>query len=152
MTPSLQFSVPCLNIPEDEKMPPTFQHIFYELPSPEFPFRLDFFLANGWCNGTGSHSQEVRILKPDGTVLVQTGVQPFQLKSQTEPFMVVNRFEGVTFEAPGVYRFQVSLDGGLELEYPLDVRQLKASGPAPDPSSLTGIQRPQPDPSAPLQF
>lgn len=138
MTPSLQFSVPCLNIPEDSEMPPTFQHIFYELPSPDFPFSLDFFLANGWCNGTGNHSQEVRILKPDGSVLVQTGVQSFTLKTQLEPFMVVNKFQQVIFETPGAYKFQVHLDGQLKLEYPLDVRKFEQGGkraPAEAPPS-----------------
>lgn len=121
--PSLQFSVPCLNIPADENRPPTFEHLFFELPFPEFPFYVTFFLANGWANGEGRFSQQVKILKPDRSLLVGTDPQPFELKTATEPFMVVNQFENVEFTAPGTYWFEVYLGTERKLEYPLTVRQ-----------------------------
>ena len=46
--PSLQFSVPCLDVKEEAGKPPDFKSIFYELPLPEFPFKTDFFVADGW--------------------------------------------------------------------------------------------------------
>ena len=128
MKPSLQFSVPCLNIPGDGSRPPTFEGIFYELPSPEFPFRLDFFLANGWCAGLGSFIQEVRVLRPDGQTMAQTGQQGFQLASETQPYMIVNQFQGFQFDAPGVYRIQVLLDGEVRLDYPLEIRKIDLPG------------------------
>lgn len=121
MKPSLQFSVPCLNIPEGPL--PTFENVFYELPSPEFPLKVSFFLANGWCAGQGDFAQEVRLLTPAGQVLVQTGQQPFNLPHERQPYMVVNDFQNLLFDAPGVYRIQVLLDGEPVLDYPLEIRQ-----------------------------
>lgn len=127
MKPRLQFSVPCLNIPEDESRPPSFEHIFYELPFPKFPFQVDFFLANGWTHGQGRFAQAVKLLDPDKAVLVETEAQTFELEKVTVPFMVINKFEGVQFARPGVYWFQILLDGQLALEYPLEIRQVQTS-------------------------
>ena len=121
MKPSLQFSVPCLNVPEGRL--PTFENIFYELPAARFPLVVDFFLANGWCAGQGRFAQQVRLLTPAGQVLVQTPDLPFELPNETTPYMFVNKFEEMTFDGPGVYRFQILLDGELRLDYPLEVRQ-----------------------------
>lgn len=149
MKPSLQFSVPCLNIPEDETKPPTFEHIFYELPSPDFPFRLDFFLANGWCAGQGRFIQEVRLLQPDGSTLVQTGQQPFELGNPNQPYMVVNKFQGFEFGAPGIYRIQVILDGEVRLDYPLEIRRFEpaGSGAKPEAAAAPSPQPPSPAPT-----
>lgn len=123
--PFLQFSVPCLSVKEDQG-PPSFMNIFYELPFPEFPFTfpgMGFFIANGWCNGKGDFKQSMRILKPDKGILVQTGDQPFSLREEKTPFMAINLFQGVTFDAPGIYWVQVFLDDVLTLEYPMEVRK-----------------------------
>lgn len=131
--PSLQFSIPCLNV-DDKKGPPSFQYVFYELPFPQFPFKFPegegFYVANGWCNGTGSHVQRMKILDPSRqNVLVDTQDQPFTLKKQDEPFMAVNYITGMAFESPGTYWFQVYLDGRVRLEYPLPVRKADAQPP-----------------------
>ena len=148
MKPSLQFSVPCLNIPGDGSRPPTFEGIFYELPSPEFPFRLDFFLANGWCAGLGRFVQEVRVLRPDGQSMAQTGQQAFELTSETQPYMIVNQFQGFQFQAPGVYRIQVLLDGEVRLDYPLEIRQIDMPGSGERPEAREAAPAPQ-APAAP---
>ncbi|MDQ7826465.1 MAG: hypothetical protein RDV48_26925 [Candidatus Eremiobacteraeota bacterium] len=130
--PSLQFSVPCLEVVEDEKGPPSFSRIFYELPFPEFPFKFPgrgFFIANGWCNGQGNFAQEMKILNPDKkSALIGTGKQPFDLKELETPFMAINLFQDVMFPQPGTYWIQIYLSDELALEYPLVVR--KAEGPA----------------------
>lgn len=137
--PSLQFSVPCLAVVE-EKGPPTFQGIFFELPFPQFPFKFPgkgFFVANGWCSGQGRFAQELKILKPDKkTELIKTGKQPFELKEQETPFMAVNLFQDLVFETPGTYYIQISLadeQGGIknELEYPLVIRLAEGASNAP---------------------
>jgi len=125
MKPSLQFSIPCLGYQEEG--PPTFQHIFYELPFPSFPYAFPdpgFFVANGWCCGTGQHEQRMQILHPEKkAVLIDTGAQPFNLEEPETPFMAVNLFQKIEFPAPGTYWFRIFLDGEVALEYPLVVRQ-----------------------------
>ncbi len=141
MKPSLQFSIPCFQVREDEGKPPSFEFIFYELPFPRFPFppREDdpehekykdrwtnwgFFVANGWCNGKGDFIQSMQIVKPDKkTVLVATGDQPFTLADNNTPFMAINFFQGIRFEEAGIHWIQVFLNNELVLEYPLTIRK-----------------------------
>jgi hypothetical protein len=135
--PKLQFSVPCLQV-NDEKGPPSFMYVFYEMPFPEFPFAFQegqgFFVANGWCNGMGDHVQRMKILDTSKQkVLVDTGDQPFTLKKKEEPFMAVNFISGMRFEAPGTYWFQILLNNQVVLEYPLPVRKADANAAGEPP-------------------
>jgi hypothetical protein len=132
--PSLQFSVPCLAVTEDDKGPPSFNRIFYELPFPEFPFRFPkpgFFIANGWCNGQGNFVQSMRILTPEKKVLIETGNQPFELKEVETPFMAINLFQDLPFEKPGTYWIHIYLDGELAVEYPMVVRLAEGAQKSP---------------------
>ena len=141
--PALQFSVPCLEVNE-EKGPPSFNYIFYELPFPQFPFKFPenagFFIANGWCNGLGEYKQRMRIYGPrqQGASLVEaplvdTGEQPFTLKERETPFMAINFIQGFEFKTPGTYRIQVLLNDEVAVEYPLVVRLAQAQGAATPP-------------------
>lgn len=138
--PALQFSVPCLEVNE-EKGPPSFNYIFYELPFPQFPFKFPdnagFFIANGWCNGQGEYKQRMKIFGPktstsllDEAPLVDTGEQPFSLKERETPFMAINFIQGMEFKGPGTYRIQVLLNDEVALEYPMVVRQATQGGEA----------------------
>jgi len=129
--PSLQFSVPCLEVVDEDSKPPSFNYLFYELPLPEFPYQVSFYVANGWCNGKGDFVQKMQILNPDRTPMVQTGNQPFKLTGIETPFMAVNFFQGIQFTKPGTYWFQVFLGDKKVLEYPLSVREAKAGAAAP---------------------
>lgn len=124
--PSLQFSVPCLEVDDQDQKPPTFKYLFYELPFPEFPFKASFFIANGWCSGQGNYHQSMKLLKPDGSMLVETGQQAVDLQDPNVPFMAVNFFKDLPFEGPGVYKIQVFLGNEKVLEYPLTVRKVDA--------------------------
>lgn len=124
--PVLQFSVPCLEVKDPEGKPPDLLSLFYELPLPEFPYKTDFAVANSWCKGSGQFRQSMRIIGPNKRVLVETGDQPFQLTSTLVPFMAINRFEGIVFEHPGVYQFEVYLEKNKVFSYPINVRR---SGP-----------------------
>jgi hypothetical protein len=120
--PSLQFSVPCLEVTDQAGKPPSLNYLFYELPLPELPFAVTFFVANGWCNGKGTHYQRMKILNSDRTTaLVETGKQDFTLKDAAEPFMAVNEFKQITFEKAGTYWFQVFLGDRKVLEYPITI-------------------------------
>jgi len=119
--PVLQFSIPCLEI-ETEDKPPVFSYVFYELPFPNAP--VSFYIANGWSNGEGSFTQEIKLIKPSGNLLVSTGKQDFELKSFNIPQLMVNLFRDMMFDEFGDYKVEVYLNEEKVLEYPLTVRQL----------------------------
>lgn len=122
MKPSLQFSIPCLDIDEGSG-PQSFQKVFFELPiGKEFPYKLSYFyIANCWCSGRGRFSQKLRILNPDGTTLVDSGEQLIELTSYERPFMVANRLEDLEFRTEGLYKVQTYLENELVLEYPIRI-------------------------------
>lgn len=131
MKPKLQFSIPCLEVREDQG-PPSFLRIFYELPFPVFPIKFPepgFFVVNGWCYGKGEFVQSMKILKPDKTELISTGPQKFTLPDELVPFMAVNLFAEVIFETPGTYWNQVFLENEMVLEYPLTIRKAEFPNP-----------------------
>ena len=119
--PVLQFSIPCLEI-ETEDKPPVFSYVFYELPFPNAP--VSFYIANGWSNGEGSFTQEIKLIKPSGNLLVSTGKQDFELKSFNIPQLMVNLFRDMMFDEFGDYKVEVYLNDEKIIEYPLTVRQL----------------------------
>ena len=152
--PSLQFSVPCANVPEEDG-PPSFRSVFFSLPHPQYHFNFPkkgFFVANGWCNGQGNFTQEIRLLQPDKEkVLISTGKQDFELKEIQTPFMAVNLFQ-IVFSQPGKYWVQIflgeftgkdpqgrsqSANDQLVIEYPLtvqgniDIYEIKSAQAAP---------------------
>jgi len=119
--PVLQFSIPCLEI-ETEDKPPVFSYVFYELPFPNAP--VSFYIANGWSNGEGGFTQEIKLIKPSGNLLVSTGKQDFELKSFNIPQLMVNLFRDMMFDEFGDYKVEVYLNDEKVIEYPLTVRQL----------------------------
>lgn len=122
-TPSLQFSVPCLEVKQSPGKPPDLLSLFYELPFARFPIKSDFVVVNGWSQGQGNFQQSMRLLKPDKKLLVDTGPQPFTLTSTQVPFMAVNEFQEILFDKPGVYWFEVYLDKRKISAYPVPVRR-----------------------------
>ncbi len=121
--PVLQFSIPCLEI-ETEDKPPIFSYVFYELPFPNAP--VSFYIANGWSNGEGSFTQEIKLVKPSGNLLVSTGKQDFELKNTNIPQLMVNLFRDMMFDEFGDYKVEVYLNDEKVMEYPLTIRQLTA--------------------------
>ena len=121
--PNLQFSVLCLNLIE-EGGPPTLQYLFYELPLPELPYKVErFFIINCWINGRGQFRQSIRILDPSGTrKLVDTGDQVLELADSFTPQLMINQLVALSFTEPGPHWVQVYLDGNLALQYPLTIR------------------------------
>lgn len=122
--PSLQFSVMCLDVIEADNLPPTLQHLFYELPLPSLPFKVNrFYVVNCWVCGLGQFQQSVRI-RDAARMLVQTGEQSFVLENPHMPHLMINMFTDVTFTEGGLYWVQNFLNGALVLEYPLTVRRV----------------------------
>jgi hypothetical protein len=122
--PALQFSVMCLDLAEEERKPPTLQYLFYELPFPQLPYRMDrFHVINCWTNGQGQFWQSVKILNPARTkTFIETGEQPFTLEDPYTPQLMINIFADLEFTEQGQYWVQSFLNETLILEYPLTVR------------------------------
>lgn len=130
--PYLQFSIICLEVYEEEKMPPSFLNVIYEIPVPSFPFKFPapLFIVNGWCKGKGEFFQSMKILNPDKkSVLAETDKQPFTLNEIETPFMNINGLADIVFEKSGQYWVQVFLYEKLSekqemfIEYPLTLRK-----------------------------
>lgn len=144
--PSLQFSVMCLDLVEDERKPPTLQYLFYELPFPQLPFRMDrFHIINCWSNGTGQYKQAIKILTPSKTkTFVETGEQAFNLDDLYTPQLMINVFADLEFTEEGHYIIQNFLNGKLVMEYPLTVRLAGggAKPAAPKPAEVITEKKP----------
>jgi len=120
--PKLQFSVPCFEVEYQESQAPTLRYIFYDLPFPELPFKMSFHVVNGWIGSKKQRQQEIKIFKPDGSVLLKTGQQPLEFVDENTPFMAVNYFPDLPFENPGLYQMAIFLEETEVLRYPITVR------------------------------
>ena len=125
--PKLQFSVPCFEVDYEESQAPSLRYIFYDLPFPkpfpEEPFKMSFHVVNGWIGSKRQRQQEIKILKPDGSVFVKTGLQPLEFVDENTPFMAVNFFPEMPFDVTGLYHIVVYLEQKEVIRYPLTVRE-----------------------------
>lgn len=124
-TPKLQFSVPCMKVDYENGKAPVFHEVFWELPHPGQGVQYTFHVANGWIGGAKGQKwqQEIKILKPDGSVHLASGLQPLDFEDAATPFMAINFFPDIPFAKPGLYQVLVSLNGQEAIRYPLVVRQ-----------------------------
>ena len=120
--PKLQFSVPCFDVEYQDSQAPTLRYIFFDLPFPELPFKMSFHIVNGWVGSTRQREQEIKILKPDGSIHLSTGKQPLQFVDQNTPFMAVNYFPDIPFDVEGLFQIAVFLEDREVLRYPITVR------------------------------
>lgn len=126
--PKLQFSVPCFEVEYQDSQAPTLRYIFYDLPFPELPFKMSFHVVNGWIGSKKQRQQEIKILKPDGSIFVKTGLQPLQFVDENTPFMAVNFFPEMPFETSGLHHVVIYLEDKEVLRYPLTVRIVEQKG------------------------
>jgi hypothetical protein len=120
--PKLQFSVPCFEVEYEEQRAPSLKYIFFDLPFPSIPQRLSFHVVNGWIGGTQKAHQMIKILRPDGTVHLETPQQPLEFVDVNTPFLAVNFFPKIPFDAEGLFFIVVYLEDQEVLRYPLTVR------------------------------
>lgn len=126
--PQLQFSVPCFEVEYEEQRAPSLKYIFFDLPFPSIPQRLSFHVVNGWIGGTRPVHQVVKILRPDGTVHLETPKQPLEFVDVNTPFLAVNFFPKIPFDAEGLFFIVVYLEEREVLRYPLTVRTVGEDG------------------------
>lgn len=141
--PKLQFSVPCFEVEYEEQRAPSLKYIFFDLPFPSIPQKLSFHIVNGWIGGTDKAHQMMKILRPDGTVHLETGKQPLEFVDVNTPFLAVNYFPSIPFDAEGLWYVVVYFEEQEVLRYPLTVRTVGEGAPgdvpaeqsAPEPTS-----------------
>jgi hypothetical protein len=119
--PVLQFSVMCdaLATPKELGNKPVFIGVFANLLRPTVV--PQFFFANRWVNGTGTHSQVIRLLDPTLKELMSTAPQEFVLQTKVNSADVYAALVNINFASAGVYWVRIELDGKLALAYPLPV-------------------------------
>lgn len=123
--PILQFSVLCDGIATPQEMgnKPVFIGIFNSLLRPmTLP---QFFIANRWINGTGEHTQIIKILDPDLKEITKNNSQKFNLLSKVNAADLFSAFVNLNFSKSGVYWIKVELDDKLAISYPLPVFENK---------------------------
>ena len=122
--PKHQFSIPCFEVEYKESRAPSLMYIFYDLPFPKLPLEDDFafHIVNGWIGSARKRQQEIKILKPDGSVFLKTGQQPLEFVDEFTPFMAVNKFPNLPFDKEGHYYVVVYLEEKEVIRYPLRVR------------------------------
>lgn len=142
----LQFSVPCFEVEYEEQRAPSLKYIFFDLPFPSIPQRLSFHVVNGWIGGSRVAHQMIKILRPDGTVHLETPKQPLEFVDSNTPFLAVNFFPKIPFDAEGLFMIVVYLEDQEVLRYPLTVRTVGERGQAPAPERVSepAPQAPQP--------
>ncbi len=123
--PRLQFSVPCFEVEYKEAQAPTLRYVFYDLPFPELPFKMSFHIVNGWIGGIQERHQEIKVLRPDGSVHLSTGKQPLQFVNEHTPFMAINYLPDIPFDKEGLFWIVVSLEDTEVIRYPITVRTVE---------------------------
>lgn len=126
----LQFSVPCFEVEYEEQRAPSLKYIFFDLPFPSIPQRLSFHVVNGWIGGTAPLHQMIKILRPDGEVHLETPKQPLEFVDANTPFLAVNFFPKIPFDAEGLWQIVVFLEEQEVLRYPLTVRTVGEGAPS----------------------
>jgi hypothetical protein len=90
-------------------------------------------IVNRWCCGQGEFGQRSRIVKPDGTVLVEGKAVRMMLPDDTATATSVEFFLNVQIEVEGTYWVEILLDDDLKLRYPLKAKKAQRQEP---PSAL----------------
>ncbi len=95
--------------------------------------RLSLVLRfSGGIDETGSHDLEIALRDPDGGEVVRAdgqmrlGARPGSVRSGLKVPQVLN-FDGIVFQSPGDYVFDVTVDGDHQVMVPLQVMQVSTA-------------------------
>jgi len=78
-------------------------------------------VLNRWVAGIGQFNENVRLIAPDQTTVVNKGEMKFELRDPAMSATNVIVFGNVKFETAGVYQIEVLVDDVMKLRYPLPV-------------------------------
>ena len=127
MMPDLQSSLLCDDVRQERNGKFMLIGLFDSIASQQFPIRYPrLFTVNRWCSGQGEFKQMTRILRPNQEDALVEGKQiPVKLPDPQSTATNVEVFVNVSFDGPGVYWVEVTLEETLKLRYPLRVGQVQ---------------------------
>jgi len=82
---------------------------------------IDFHIATGWTLGKGEFYQTIRIKDPDLKIIFESERSPIKLKDKIRGCNVDFRFIAYRFPSPGVYWFEILLNGKRKRSFPVPV-------------------------------
>jgi hypothetical protein len=125
MMPDLQASLLCDDVRQERNGKFILIGIFDALTVPAFPAVFGrVCIVNRWCCGDGEFAQRSRIMKPDGTVLVEGKDVKMRLPDGNATATSVEFFMNVKFDAEGVYWVEILIENDLRLRYPLKAARM----------------------------
>ncbi len=103
------FSLPALEIYENDDGLISLKGVYEYYTTDELPFTDSFIIANGWMFGEGEYNQHIEIFSPDKNLLYKSEPQTFEINAGS----VVTLFDEVSdfsFEKEGDYLVKVFLN------------------------------------------
>lgn len=112
--------------------------VFDRIVAPDFPVRHDrvalVLRFSGTVQDLGRHSVEIRLRGPGGDVLRLDGSLEIAPRAgafgQAMKIPHILNMDGIVFQAPGEYAFDVSVDGRHEVSVPLTVLRVRSAAEA----------------------
>ncbi len=107
--PILIFSLPCLEVYENDHGLPSIGGIFEYYMTEELPFVDNFLIANGWLSGEGLFTQRLEIISPSGKLLYSSNKKEFEINPGSL-IIIVDYIEDFSYEEEGDYLIKVYLN------------------------------------------
>jgi len=132
MIPDLQSSLLCDDVRQERNGKFILIGLFDGIGVPAYPAVFQrICVVNRWCCGQGEFLQKSRILKPDGSKLVEGQDVKVRLPDDQAIATSVEFFMNVKFEGPGVHWVEILLENDMKLRYPLKAAVIKKQGNNP---------------------
>jgi hypothetical protein len=130
MIPDLQSSLLCDDVRQERNGKFILIGLFDSLAVPGFPAAFQrLCVVNRWCCGEGTFTQQSRLIRPDGTCLLEGKPVNVHLPHPEATATSVELFLNVRLETAGTYWIETLLEGDLRLRYPLRARTVKRASP-----------------------
>ncbi|OVE74839.1 hypothetical protein BVX97_06160 [bacterium E08(2017)] len=126
MLPDLQSSLLCDDVRQERNGKFILIGLYQDIPVPAVPAVMGrLCIVNRWCCGTGTFKQRSRVMRPEGTVLVEGKNIEIKLGGEEETATSVEYFMNVNLEEEGTYWVEILLENDMKLRYPLKVIVVK---------------------------
>ena len=124
--PTLQASVICEDVRQEANGIQSLIGVLSVIPAVNVPVNLlKLAVWTRWANGSGKHTQSVRIVAPDNATVIGEASVDFDMQAIELPHSNTNIIVGVQLPAFGVYHIEIGLDGNQVISYPLIVAQVQ---------------------------
>ncbi|MGB9682087.1 MAG: DUF6941 family protein [bacterium] len=121
-SPVLAFSLPALDVKENDNKLQVVSGVFEYFIFDRFPAAYDFIIANAWYSGDGKYTQYIELLDPEGNIIYKSNPQQFENRIKAIN-VVYDKLEDIIFPNAGRYILKVYLDGKLVFGYPILVTE-----------------------------